>query len=183
MNATVIAGERVPIAPLDEAWVRRWLVRQCAGADSVLDIGCGTGELAAVLARHGHRVTGVDHDAAQLAEARRRHGGSGVRWLAADAQSLGDLPADSFGAAVLVFVLHHLERPAAGLEAAWRVLAPGGRLLVAEMLPKGPDAGDACHQVSLRRWLTWLCALDPAGLRLTAPLGQEWVLAYLCKAS
>ncbi len=176
-----LGREATPVAPLDEAWVRRWLVRQCAGADPVLDIGCGSGDLAAALARRGHRVTGIDQDGAQLAQARQRHAALEVQWLRDDAERLAHLPRATFAAATLVFVLHHLRRPPSGLAAAWRALAPGGRLLVAEMLPKGPNANDACHQIQLKQWLAWLGALRPAGMRLTAPPSQEWVLARLSK--
>ena len=82
----------------------------------------------------------------------------------------------------LVFVLHHMAAPGAGLRAAWRVLRPGGRLLVAEMLPKGPDAGDLCHRIKLEQWLAWFAALEPADLRLLAPADEEWLLVRLGKA-
>jgi SAM-dependent methyltransferase len=55
------------------------------GATSVLDLGCGTGELAAALGRRA-RVTGVDPAAAMLAIARRRPGGEAVTWVQADAR-------------------------------------------------------------------------------------------------
>lgn len=53
-------------------------------AQSVLDLGCGTGELATVLART-RRVTGVEPAAAMLDHARRRPGAESVRWVEADA--------------------------------------------------------------------------------------------------
>ena len=51
------------------------------GATSVLDIGCGTGTLACLLARRGKRVTGIDPAAASLDVARRKPGAGRVRWL------------------------------------------------------------------------------------------------------
>ena len=57
------------------------------GADSVLDLGCGTGRLAAALADR-RRVIGVDPAAAMLAIARRRSGGAGVTWIEGDARTL-----------------------------------------------------------------------------------------------
>jgi len=56
-------------------------------ATSVLDLGCGTGELAAALAK-GRRVVGVDPAAAMLDIAKRRVGGGLVRWVQADARTL-----------------------------------------------------------------------------------------------
>ena len=172
--------------PLDEPRIRRWMTRQCAGADPVLDVGCGAGELCAELARRGHRVTGVDTDPAQLAAARRTAAQGGPHgapeWLQDDGEVLGRLGDGRFGAVTLVFVLHHMADPGAGLRAAWRVLGPGGRLLVAEMLPKGPEAGDLSHRIGLKQWLAWFAALDPADLRLLAPADEEWLLVRLGKA-
>jgi SAM-dependent methyltransferase len=56
-------------------------------ARSVLDLGCGTGQLAARLAER-RMVVGVDPAAAMLEIARCRPGGEGVTWVEADARSL-----------------------------------------------------------------------------------------------
>ena len=61
-------------------------------AGSVLDIGCGTGCLALLLARDGRSVTGVDPAAASLDVARAKPGARAVSWLLGDATSL--LPHD-----------------------------------------------------------------------------------------
>src|SRR5215472_9390727 len=54
---------------------------------TVLDLGCGTGRLAAALAPD-REVFGVDPAAAMLTTARQREGGSGVTWIEADARSV-----------------------------------------------------------------------------------------------
>lgn len=54
---------------------------------TVLDLGCGTGRLAAALAPD-REVFGVDPAAAMLAAARQRDGGSAVTWIQADARSV-----------------------------------------------------------------------------------------------
>ncbi|TCD16057.1 class I SAM-dependent methyltransferase [Oricola cellulosilytica] len=56
-------------------------------ASSVLDLGCGTGELATVLSRT-RRATGVDPAAAMLDVARGRQGSDRVQWIEADARSV-----------------------------------------------------------------------------------------------
>jgi ubiquinone/menaquinone biosynthesis C-methylase UbiE len=58
-----------------------------ADATSILDLGCGTGELAVALAQN-RRVTGVDPAAAMLDIARKRPGGNDVAWVQADARSV-----------------------------------------------------------------------------------------------
>lgn len=67
----------------DFAFVRE----RARGARSVLDLGCGTGELAASLAP-GRDVVGVDPAAAMLAVARGRPGGGAVTWVEADARTV-----------------------------------------------------------------------------------------------
>ncbi len=58
------------------------------GAGSVLDLGCGTGELAATIAQtYSIPVTGVDPAAAMLDIARDRPGGAAVTWVEADART------------------------------------------------------------------------------------------------
>lgn len=64
-----------------------YCLRLAAGARSVLDLGCGTGQLAAALAE-GRSVTGVDPAGAMLDIARKRPGGDRVEWIQADARSI-----------------------------------------------------------------------------------------------
>lgn len=54
----------------------------------ILDMGCGTGQLACEFAGQGHHVTGADPAAAMLALARARPGGDRVRWIQASAAGL-----------------------------------------------------------------------------------------------
>jgi SAM-dependent methyltransferase len=61
--------------------------RFAGGYRSVLDLGCGTGELAASLSE-GREVFGVDPAGAMLDVARRRPGGAGVTWVESDARSV-----------------------------------------------------------------------------------------------
>ncbi len=64
------------------------------GARSVLDVGCGTGTFAILLAARGFDVTGVDPALASLDVARARPGGDRVRWIHGDATSLPRLQVD-----------------------------------------------------------------------------------------
>jgi SAM-dependent methyltransferase len=65
----------------------RYCLRLAEGARSVLDLGCGTGLLAAALG--GDReVWGVDPAAAMLAMAQGREGGDRVTWVEADARTV-----------------------------------------------------------------------------------------------
>ncbi|MER7371009.1 class I SAM-dependent methyltransferase, partial [Nonomuraea wenchangensis] len=64
------------------------------GARSVLDVGCGTGTFALMLAGRGLEVTGVDPAGASLAVARAKPGAERVRWIHGDARALPPMAAD-----------------------------------------------------------------------------------------
>jgi ubiquinone/menaquinone biosynthesis C-methylase UbiE len=64
-----------------------YCVSLASNATSILDLGCGTGELAAALAQN-RTVTGVDPAVAMLDIARQRLGGDKVAWVQADARSV-----------------------------------------------------------------------------------------------
>jgi ubiquinone/menaquinone biosynthesis C-methylase UbiE len=105
-------------------------VRLAAEARSVLDLGCGTGQLAAALAERCE-VTGVDPAGAMLEAARRRPGGDRVTWIEADARDLElghrfDLVLLT-GHAFQVFLTH--EDQLAVLRTIARHLNPRGRFL------------------------------------------------------
>ncbi len=100
----------------------------------LVDIGCGPGAMAAALAGHGARVTGIDPGAAAVAAARAR-----APDCAFEAGSAESLPfADgSFDGAVILNALHHAPDPRAALDEAARVVVPGGRIVVVEPLAEG----------------------------------------------
>jgi SAM-dependent methyltransferase len=64
------------------------------GTRSVLDIGCGTGTFACLLAERGVAVTGVDPAAASLHVARKKPYADQVRWIVGDATALPPLEVD-----------------------------------------------------------------------------------------
>lgn len=64
------------------------------GARRVLDIGCGTGTFALLLADNGLEVTGVDPALASLDVARTKPGSTRVRWILGDATTLPRLDVD-----------------------------------------------------------------------------------------
>jgi SAM-dependent methyltransferase len=69
------------------------LAQRC-GAKRVLDIGCGTGVFALLLADRGAEVVGVDPARAAIEVARAKPGGERVRWIHGDATALPPLQVD-----------------------------------------------------------------------------------------
>ena len=114
------------------------------GARTVLDIGCGTGTLACLLAGRGLEVTAADPAAASLEVARRKPGAGRVRWVRAEATALPRVQADlatMTGNVAQVFVTD--EEWAAVLGAVHEALRPGGRLVF--------ESRDPARQA----WLGW----------------------------
>jgi ubiquinone/menaquinone biosynthesis C-methylase UbiE len=106
------------------------------GARAVLDIGCGTGTFACLLARRGIEVTGVDPAAAMLDVARAKPGADTVRWLHGDATTLPPLQVDAaFMTANVAQVFLSDADWAATLAGARRALRPGGWLVFETRVP------------------------------------------------
>jgi 2-polyprenyl-3-methyl-5-hydroxy-6-metoxy-1,4-benzoquinol methylase len=104
-----------------------WVVAKTFGCQRVLDVGCGNGELAYLLAAAGHSVTGIDPSASCIAEARARESGEDVRFARASFESYG--AGKSFDAIVFVASLHHMDMERT-LARAKELLAPGGVIAV-----------------------------------------------------
>lgn len=103
-----------------------------AGCSSILDLGCGTGLLAAALVAEGRRrVVGVDRARPMLEIARWRDGGDRVRWIEADARTVR--LDDRFDLVVLTGHAFQVFLTAADRAAVLRTivrhLAPGGRFV------------------------------------------------------
>jgi SAM-dependent methyltransferase len=76
---------------IENGWTAdsEYLKTMAEGRTSILDLGCGTGLLAAGLAHGGgKRVVGVDPAAAMLDVARQRPGGDRVRWIEGDGRTI-----------------------------------------------------------------------------------------------
>lgn len=131
--AQVYDHDKNPLVALEEPLVREAL-GDVAGL-SVLDLGCGTGRHALWLASAGAVVTGIDFSEGMLAEARRKPGAEGVRFLAHDLHEPLPFKAASFDRVVSGLVLEHLVDLGGFFAEARRVLRPGGFAVVSAMHP------------------------------------------------
>jgi ubiquinone/menaquinone biosynthesis C-methylase UbiE len=102
---------------------------------SLLDVGCGGGQAAIRMKeRYPHlRLTGIDLSEGMIAGARRRAQSKGwaIRFEVADAQAL-PFPDASFEVVYSFGSAKHWPDPLKGFGECWRVLRPGGDLLVAD---------------------------------------------------
>jgi len=96
--------------------------------DRVLDVGCGPGSITVGLAQVAARVTGIDVDDAEFADARAyaaEHGISNVEFREGSIYEL-DQPDASIDVCTLFSMMETLDDPLAGLAEVDRVLKPGG---------------------------------------------------------
>ncbi len=106
--------------------------------NTVLDAGCGSGELLELLAERGLTVIGVDQSPEMLSEAAKRIAGIPsrndihLRLGSAEHLPVGDSSVD---AVIAHMVLHHLGEPSLFFSEAARVLSPGGRCVTVELAP------------------------------------------------
>lgn len=109
--------------------------------NAAVDIGCGPGKLVRALGeRVGPRgsVAGIDPSATAIDYNRRRDVHPNHRYIQAPAQAL-PLPDASVDVVTCTFVMHHIpeEHREAAISEMWRILRPGGRLLLADARPTG----------------------------------------------
>ena len=137
------------------------------GEWTVGDLGCGTGTVSAALAPFVARVVAVDGSAAMLQAAKKRL--QGFDNIDLRRGELESLPIDDarLDAATLMLVLHHVPEPERALAEASRVLKPGGRVVLVDMLPHDRE--------SYRQQMghVWLGFSDEHVRRLLAGTGFE----------
>ncbi|MFJ2895360.1 class I SAM-dependent methyltransferase [Streptomyces sp. NPDC087218] len=163
-----------------DAYVR---IAEESGARSVLDIGCGTGVFALLLADRGIEVVGVDPAGASLDVARGKPGSERVRWIHGDATALPPLSAD------LATMTANVAQAVVGPE-AWRLtlrgaheaLRPGG-LLVFETRDPARRAWEEWNRRESHRVTdvpgvgeveTWVQLIDVSGPLVTF----RWTYAF-----
>jgi SAM-dependent methyltransferase len=128
------------------------------GAGTIVDVGCGTGVFACLLARRGKNVTAIDPARASLAVARSKPNADAVQWLEGDASNAPACQADLVTMTGNVAQVFLTDRDwLSSLQAAWTALRGGGYLVFEVRDP------------ARRAWETWTPATSQR--RLDVPGG------------
>lgn len=162
-------NNRVHSLGMDQSW-RRTAVRmsRLRVGDVVLDVACGTGDLSEMFARatpRPSRVLALDFTLEMLQVARvklaqaGRNEASPITYMQGDAQELpvADAAADVIS---IAFGIRNVLVPERAIREFWRVLRPGGRLVILELSEPGFPPVRAMNrlysQVILPRTATWI---------------------------
>ena len=123
-------GERFTEAALAALLPTDWVVA---------DLACGAGDVAVRLAPRVRQVIAIDHSPEMLAAARRRAKGLGNVELREGALEALPVESGSCDAALLVLALTHVDAPASAVGEMARILKPGGRAVVVDLLHHDRD--------------------------------------------
>ncbi len=102
----------------------------------IADLGAGEGTLSLMLAQRAERVIAVDSSEKMVEygrETAKRHGVENVEYRHGDLEEL-PLADEEADIALLHQSLHHALHPQKAVEEAWRILRPGGRIVILDLL-------------------------------------------------
>jgi len=150
---------------LDRAWRGR-AAAECGGL--VLDLCCGTGDMAMASGKRGLPVVGLDGDMAMLRAARAKS--RDLPLVLADATCL-PFRDGSFDSATIAWGIRNIPERKLALREAIRVLKPGGRFVVLDSVLPGNPFVRMVFRVYVRIWIPILARLtgaDPLAYRYFA---------------
>ncbi len=131
-------------SPLGKAifWAEERAIMRMLGARPglvALDAGCGTGVFTASLVKAGMIVTGIDESEKMLAVAKSKPPLNVVKFIKGNLERL-PFEDDSFDRVLCSFVFEFISDPKQIVGELFRVLKPGGVLVIATLNSKGPFA-------------------------------------------
>lgn len=120
-TSLLLSGHKAPLAKTEALKEILWKGK------TALDAGCGTGQMAYLIARRGAKdVLGIDYSQEAIAAAQKKYRLPNLSFRRADIADLGG----KYDAIVMLGTIEHLDRPLAVLRRLKRILAPGGSLIV-----------------------------------------------------
>ncbi len=113
-----------------------WAMMQALPVCTIIDVGCGEGNLALRLARLGHTVHAVDSSKAMRKTLKERARDIPAKRLKVHDGDMESLPLDDSTADLVLYsqVLHHASRPSVALAEGTRVCRTGGKVLIVDLL-------------------------------------------------
>jgi len=101
----------------------------------IADMGAGEGTLSQLLARTAKQVIAIDYSEKMVEYGARIARENGFQNLEYRLGDLEEPPIDSESVDVVLFsqALHHAPRPQRAVDSAWRILKPGGRILILDL--------------------------------------------------
>lgn len=106
-----------------------------ASGQTILDIGCGTGDLCRALAGCGANITGIDPGENAIAQAIELGGDADYRVATLDDL---DASANSFDVVIFCTSLHHIPDMAEALQGAIKLVKNTGKIIIVEPQPDDP---------------------------------------------
>ncbi len=142
--------------------------------ERILDVAAGTGTSSATFAKNGASVVALDFSPGMVEEGRKRH--PGIEFVVGDAQQL---PFDDevFDAVTISFGLRNVNDPKLALAEMYRVLKPGGRLVICEFSKPPVALLRAGHRAYLKLVLPVVAGLsssNPDAYSYLAESIEEW---------
>lgn len=136
----------------------------------VLDVAAGTGTSAAAIARTGAEVVALDFSKGMVEQGRVRH--PEIEFVVGDAEQLpfGD---DEFDVVTISFGLRNVQHPQRALDEMFRVLKPGGRLVICEFSRPPLPILRAGYEAYLRWVMPAVAAVSSSNSRAYAYLAES----------
>ena len=126
---TARIADELAAKPLDRALLDCF-AEQVGTQGVVYDLGCGPGHVGAYLAQTGLRVEGIDLSAGMIAQAQQRY--PAIAFTQGDLRSLAAAEDTVSGIVAFYSIIHlHDQEIVVTFQEWWRVLRPGGRVLLA----------------------------------------------------
>lgn len=142
--------------------------------ERILDVACGTGTSTVAIQAKGATAVGVDFSGGMIQEARRRH--PGIEFVHGDAQALPFADGE-FDAVTISFGLRNVHEPHRALAEMYRVLRPGGRLVITEFSTPPVGIIRSAYSGYLRHVLPRIADIassNPAAYRYLGESIEEW---------
>jgi SAM-dependent methyltransferase len=138
------------------------------GGGHHLDIACGSGHVMLTFGEVGYRSTGIELEVKRLAKCRRKN----LNVVQADISFSLPVTEGAFKVVTLISVIEHIPDPRALLTEVWRVLSPGGLLIIQIPNPYFP--------IDLHYYLPFYGFLPPSIQTLYRRLftGQGYIIDY-----